>query len=318
MKVRHQTKNLGIWIEPSEQLDVNSKNRFLEAIKKKQQPKTLRYFFCHMVTTPLLENPCNVGTSPSPEACRLSSEDGMFLSQYLEIYMMLPEFLNDFLLTVFKNDAFEWPLYFAEMAPLRKSVVDAFLRWLYWNQDGSTKTSNTIEVVLVILEHKTWRVHWIQIYNKTARRCPGMELMINWLVRITGVFQPLNKNEVDLTWNILMINHWSEQFQRDESQGRMEDLCWKKTPSTWNLHDFSQRRIMFCVNPPHVFFLVCCQTKSIEITNITCSLPWCDPMDLFEPGMAFGGGCRFKMPRTVGCRMLVKRSGFTKWWETSR
>lgn len=207
-----------------------------------------------MVTTPLSENPCNVGTSPSPEACRLSSEDGMFLSQYLEIYMMLPEFLNDFLLTVFKNDAFEWPLYFAEMAPLRKSVVDAFLRWLYWNQDGSTKTSNTIEVVLVILEHKTWRVHWIQIYNKTARRCPGMELMINWLVRITGVFQPLNKNEVDLTWNILMINHWSEQFQRDESQGRMEDLCWKKTPSTWNLHDFSQRRIMFCVNPPHVFF----------------------------------------------------------------
>lgn len=257
MKVRHQTKNLGIWIEPSEQLDVNSKNRFLEAIKKKQQPKTLRYFFCHMVTTPLLENPCNVGTSPSPEACRLSSEDGMFLSQYLEIYMMLPEFLNDFLLTVFKNDAFEWPLYFAEMAPLRKSVVDAFLRWLYWNQDGSTKTSNTIEVVLVILEHKTWRVHWIQIYNKTARRCPGMELMINWLVRITGVFQPLNKNEVDLTWNILMINHWSEQFQRDESQGRMEDLCWKKTPSTWNLHKIIAKEDHVLCESPHVLF-VCC------------------------------------------------------------
>jgi len=56
-----------------------------------------------MVTTALLENPGNVGTSPSPEGCRLSSEDGMFLSQYLEIYMMLPEFLNDFLLTVFKK-----------------------------------------------------------------------------------------------------------------------------------------------------------------------------------------------------------------------
>ena len=254
MKVRHQTKNIGIWIEPSEQLDVNSKTRFLEAIKKKQQPKTLRYFFCHMVTTPLLENPCNVGTSPSPEACRLSSEDGMFLSQYLEIYMMLPEFLNDFVLTVFKNDAFEWPLYFAEMAPLRKSVVDAFLRWLYWNQDGSTKTSNTIEVVLVILEHKTWRVHWIQIYNKTARRCPGMELMINWLVRITGVFQPLNKNEVDLTWNILMINHWSEQFQRDESQGRMEDLCWKKHHQHGIFMTFRKGRSCFVWIPPMFFF----------------------------------------------------------------
>ena len=34
--------------------------------------------------------------------------------------------------------------------------------------------------------------------QQTARRCPGMVFRINWLARITGVFQPLNKNEVDL------------------------------------------------------------------------------------------------------------------------
>lgn len=159
----------------------------------------------------------------------------MFLSQYLEIYMMLPEFLNDFLLTVFKNDAFEWPLYFAEMAPLRKSVVDPFLRWLYWNQDGSTKTSN-IEVFLVILEQNTWRVHRVQIYKKLPGDVLEWNLgSIDYLGSL-GYFNHWKKHEVDLAWHILIIKNWSEQFQRDESQ-LMEDLCWKKNnqhESSWS------------------------------------------------------------------------------------